>query len=86
MSRVRVWNAEEFFQRPPREVVEQSNQLSAAMCKLLFGKHPGAQMLSLVELSAKWIHNHQEGEHRKQAYDLFRMALDECVTKGVFDA
>lgn len=80
---IRVWNVEEFFDRPPKEVVDQSEQLSIAMRKLLFGKHPGAQMLSLVECSAQWIRNHSEGEHRQQAYYLFQLALNECVLKGL---
>lgn len=85
MSAIRIWNAEEFFKRPSKEVVEQSNQLDAAMRKLLFGKHPGAQMLSLVTMSAQWVRNHQKGEHRNQAYHLFKLALDECILKGELD-
>lgn len=84
--RYRVWGGDEILGRPDDAVVDQSDQLTAAIRPILFGKHPGAQMLTLAELAGIWICGHDE-EIRNQAMETFVGAVHDFVKtqKGKID-
>jgi hypothetical protein len=65
--KVRAWTVGEMFGHEPDKVVKQSDQLTEAIGKIIFGKHPGAQMLSLAECAAMWVLNHSENHEEHLA-------------------
>ena len=76
-DRVRSWTASEVLGRSQDEVVTQSDELTEALGRILFGKHPGAQFLSLVECATSWVTNHEENQD--EHCELFIAALREFV-------
>jgi hypothetical protein len=79
MNEIRIWDYDEVHNRPHDEVVRQSDELVAAMRKLLFGKHPGVQMLALAEMCGQWVINHPHPKHRARSAKLLHQAIDEYV-------
>jgi hypothetical protein len=76
---LRIWNVDEMMSADGNQLVQQSDELDLALGKLLFGKHPSVQFLSLVTASATWVSNHDGRELQEHARKTFHQALDDLV-------
>jgi hypothetical protein len=57
---IRVWYVGDLANVDYDRLVELSSQLTEKVSPLFFGKHPGVQMLSLIDLVAIWVSGHRQ--------------------------
>jgi hypothetical protein len=75
---VRSWTAEEMisFARDPAAMVKLSDELALKIGKILFGRHPGVQLMTIADLGARWVQGHTE-EYRQKALDEMKQAIED---------
>jgi hypothetical protein len=83
---VRAWSLSEIHNRDVHKDVELSNELTNQVAPLFFGKAPGVQGLTLIDLVGMWLSGHSL-ELRKPCWETFcegvkLMVQDIDGTKG----
>lgn len=75
---VRSWSPEELvnFARDPAAMVKLSDELALKINKILFGRHPGVQLMTIADLAARWVQGHPE-VYRQRALEEMKSAIDD---------
>lgn len=74
----RAWTPEELvsFAKDPAAMVKLSDELAFKINKILFGRHPGVQLMTIADLAARWVQGHTE-EYREKALAEMKSAIED---------
>lgn len=77
---VRAWTAEEIlsFANDPMGMVKLSDELALKISGIMFGRHPGVQLLTIADIAARWVNGHEPG-YRQRALNEIKQAISELA-------